>query len=168
MITVFSSLDELKQKVEEHNSLFGGYVYIFGTTNNIKIGCSSHLITRLTIHDNNNMIYCGKRISRIAISPAVKYYTDLESDMHKHFNRKRKFPGMEVFSTSFGEAVFQLEKMLKAKDYSVCTNRNTEVQNWHVAAKKRHMKRKSKNQHKHGENFMLRNTLDQLAKRGEA
>lgn len=151
-IKKYRSFLDFKRRCDLKDECFGNgyaYVYIVEYGTSVKIGCTSHIITRLCTHDANARIYAKTKLGRIAVSPLLPNAIIFENNLHYLFAQKRIGMRGECFDIPFDEAVEALSNQrlnLPDADEQM-TFRFT---NKHL------------NQRSYGETSRLRNTIKKL------
>ena len=154
-IKKYKSLDDFIKRcnLKDFVSDGYGYLYVIEYGSKTKIGCTTHIITRLATHERNARVYANTNIGRIAVSPLLPHIYRYENLLHLAFAHKRLSARGEVFDISFEDGVEGLRGLnsrLPEDPDQLC-----------FEFRKRH-----KNKHRSGENRKLRNFLKELFPEG--
>ena len=151
---IYNSLEELANRffLKPGGS---GFIYAFQVTNGVKIGCTYKPLDRLRTHEENMLIYSGRKLGKICLSIPVREYYKVEESIQMRLFDKIKYPGREVFSVSFNQAINIIDDVVSGfkKESAV---------NWHILAKEGNSNTLIKRSHNQESMRFIRNTLNQI------
>jgi hypothetical protein len=109
-VCIFRSLQDLESVCCRNDfpmdrTKLTGYVYAVEFAEDLKIGFSTDLWTRLHTLNSKARIYRHSSLGRIAFTGRIEHYRSLEHHLHLRFFNKRLEPLGELFDLSFELAV---------------------------------------------------------------